>query len=76
MILMLMLIDFVIKLLNNAKIDNAPINVKIGSKYYDVKAFFYDEEICEYILELEQGLDYDTRSEPVDPNSIVWKIIQ
>lgn len=73
---MLMLIDFVIKLLNNAKINDAPINIKIGRKYYDVKGFFYDEKTCEYILELEQGIDYDTRNEPIDSNSMVWKIIQ
>ena len=58
---MMMLSDFVIVLLNNWKIEDLPINVLIDKNYYDIKEFYFDKEINEYILKLEGGIDYITK---------------
>lgn len=60
---MRLLSDFVMTLLKAWKIEDLPVNVLIGDKYYDIDEFFFDSEIHEYILKLSGGIDYNTRSD-------------
>ena len=58
---MMMLSDFVIALLKEWQIDDLPINVLIGDKYYDIEEFFFDREINEYVLKLMGAIEYESR---------------
>ena len=62
----MMLSDFVIELLKEWQIEDLPVNILIGDKYYSIKEFFFDEAIHEYVLELSEGRTYKTRADTVD----------
>ena len=68
----MMLSSFVIALLEQWQIEDLPVNVLIGDKYYYIEEFFFDEEIHEYILKLSKGRDYKTRADIMDPRKY-WK---
>lgn len=70
---MMLLSDFVLTLLSNWKINDLPINVIIGDKYYDIADFYFDDETNEYMLKLEGAIDYETRGEIID--GYVWKVV-
>ena len=63
--------DFVLELIKEWKVGDAPINILIGDRYYEITDFYFDEKICEYILKIEGGIDYQTRAD-----TIVWKVIE
>ena len=60
----MLLSDFVIALLREWQKGDAPVNIRIGDKYYDIKNFEFDTEIYEYMLEIEGESDYESRGEP------------
>lgn len=68
----MMLSDFVIELLKEWQIEDLPVNILIGDKYYGLKEFFFDDAIHEYVLELSKGRDYKTRADIADPRKY-WK---
>lgn len=45
-------------LLDHSDLADAPVNILINGKLHDVIDFYYDEEICEYIMELTEGYEY------------------
>ena len=48
-------------LLDNCDLANAPVNILIGNKLHDVKEFYYDDDIAEYIMVLTEGYEYEKR---------------
>lgn len=46
-------------LVNNVAIDDAPINILIDGRLHDIKDFYYDSDISEYVMELTEGYEYD-----------------
>ena len=46
-------------LLDNVDLADAPVNILIDKKLYDVKEFYYDKNICEYVMVLVGGYDYE-----------------
>lgn len=59
---MMFLSDFVINLMRDWQIEDVPINVLIGDKYYDIDSLYFDNEICEYMMKISGPVDYDTRA--------------
>ena len=47
-------------LLDNTDLADAPVNILIEDKLYDVKEFYYDKDICEYVMVLHRGYKYET----------------
>lgn len=45
-------------LLDHTDLADAPVNILIDKKLYDVKEFYYDNKICEYVMVLEGGYDF------------------
>lgn len=45
-------------LIDNSSLADAPVNILIDEKLYDVTDFYYDNEICEYVMKLEGGYTY------------------
>ena len=43
--------------------ENLPVNVVIGDKYYDIESLYFDKETNEYMLKLNQGLNYQNRGD-------------
>lgn len=70
----MLLSDFVIALLKEWQIDDLPVNVLIGDKYYDIEDFFFDEKIHEYLLKIKGGIDYKSRGEIAD--TITFKVVK
>lgn len=66
----MLLSDFVIRLLNEWKLEDLPINVLIGDKYYDIADFYFDDKTNEYMLKLKGAIDYKTRGD-----IHVWKVV-
>lgn len=50
--------DFLKVLVDSVAVSNNPINILIDGKLYDIKTFYFDKNIYEYVLELEGGYDY------------------
>lgn len=55
-----------LKVLVNVLIDNcgladAPVNILIDGKLHDVKEFYYDKNIAEYVMVLTEGYEYDRK---------------
>lgn len=46
-------------LLDNTGLANAPVNILIDGKLHDVKEFYFDSEISEYVMELAEGYEYE-----------------
>ena len=42
-------------LLDNCDLANAPVNILIDDQLYDVKEFYFDNEISEYVMVLTKG---------------------
>ena len=36
------------------------IECEIDNKLYDVEEFYYDDEICEYVMKLTGGYEYES----------------
>ena len=51
--------DFLKILVNNISLSDEPVNVLIDGKLYDIKSLYFDENIYEYVLELEGGYEYN-----------------
>ena len=45
-------------LVENLKYDDLPVNILIGKNLYDIKDFYFDDDINEYIMTLEGGYDF------------------
>ena len=45
-------------LLDNCSIADAPVNILIDNKLYDIKEFYYDDKIAEYVMVLTEGYIY------------------
>lgn len=45
-------------LLDHTDLADAPVNILIDKKLYDVKEFYYDNDICEYVMVLHGGYDF------------------
>ena len=48
-------------LLDNCDLADAPVNILIGNKLHDVKEFYYDDDIAEYVMVLTEGYKYEKR---------------
>ena len=46
---------------NGMKKDDLPVNILIDGKLSDIKDFYYDPNICEYVMELTEGYEYDKK---------------
>lgn len=46
-------------LLDNTGLADAPVNILIDGKLYDVKEFYFDSETSEYVMELAEGYEYE-----------------
>lgn len=46
-------------LLDNTGLADTPVNILIDGKLYDVKEFYFDSEISEYVMELAEGYEYE-----------------
>lgn len=46
-------------LLDNTGLADAPVNILIDGKLYDVKEFYFDSEVSEYVMELAEGYEYE-----------------
>lgn len=42
-------------LLDNCDLANAPVNIRIDNQLYDVKEFYFDDKISEYVMVLTEG---------------------
>lgn len=47
-------------LLDNCDLADAPVNILIDGKLHDVKEFYYDKNICEYVMVLTEGYEYES----------------
>lgn len=47
-------------LLDNCDLADAPVNILINGKLHDVKEFYYDNNICEYVMVLTEGYEYES----------------
>ena len=56
---MKMVSDLLKVLINTVSVDDIPINILIDGKLYDIKDFYYDKNICEYVMELTEGYKYE-----------------
>lgn len=45
-------------LIDNSSLADAPVNILIDGKLHDVIDFYYDDKICEYVMELTEGYEY------------------
>lgn len=45
-------------LIDHCGLADAPVNILIGRKLYDVVDFYFDEDIYEYVMVLEGGYDF------------------
>lgn len=48
-------------LLDNCDLADAPVNILIDNKLYDVQEFYYDDNIAEYVMVLTGGYEYDRK---------------
>ena len=48
-------------LLDNCDLADAPVNILIDNKLYDVQEFYYDDDIAEYVMVLTGGYEYDRK---------------
>lgn len=55
--------DLVVELINHWQDEDLPVNILIDDQYYDIGDFFFDPQVHEYIMELEGGIDYETRGD-------------
>ena len=46
-------------LLDNTGLADAPVNILIDGKLHDVKEFYFDSKISEYVMELSEGYEYE-----------------
>ena len=60
---MKMLSDIIGILFESLRIDDEPVNVLVGRELCDIKDFYYDDRICEYVLELTNGYKYSKPNE-------------
>ena len=47
-------------LLDNTSLADAPVNILIDNQLYDVEEFYYDDGICEYVMKLTGGYEYES----------------
>lgn len=47
-------------IIDNAGLADAPVNILIDGKLYDVQDFYYDNNICEYVMVLTGGYEYES----------------
>ena len=45
-------------LLDNCDLADAPVNILIDNQLYDVKEFYFDDYISEYVMVLAGGYEY------------------
>lgn len=51
--------DFLKELIVSLTVDDLPVNVLVDGKLYDIKDLRYDHDICEYVMELYGGYEYE-----------------
>jgi hypothetical protein len=64
--------EFVAELIKQWQLGDAPINVLIDDKYYEITDFYFDEETFEYMLKIEKGVDYKSRGDTKE----IWKVVK
>ena len=55
---MKMLSEIIETLWSNMKMSDLPVNVLVDNELCDIKDFYYDTNICEYVLVLTDGYEY------------------
>ena len=63
--------DFVLTLMKEWQIEDLPINILIGDKYYDIDSFYFDKATNEYMLKIGGEIEYKTRGDIIDPKIIL-----
>lgn len=54
--------DFVISLMENWKLDDLPVNIRFGNKYYDIDSVHFDPEINEFMVHISGEVDFPNRA--------------
>ena len=55
---MKMLSDLLLIFMKNMQIEDLPVNILVNNQLCDIKDFYFDEKIHEYVLELTEGYEY------------------
>ena len=58
-----MLSDMIRVLFDSLRLDDEPVNVLVGRELCDIKDFYFDDRICEYVLELKDSQKYSKPNE-------------
>lgn len=45
-------------LIDNSGLADAPVNILIDGQLYDVREFYFDKDIVEYVMVLGDGYEY------------------
>ena len=53
-----MLSDLLLIFMKNMQIEDLPVNILVNNQLCDIKDFYFDKKIHEYVLELTEGYEY------------------